>query len=188
MVAQHLPNLLSISRIPAALILLATYRFDSPSRALLLIGLVVMILVTDLIDGRIARRFGTASKVGYLLDGLGDRAVHVAAYLLLVMAEVLPVVLAWALMFREICQYGVRIVELDWHGSQSAADRAITRVYMIAVHAALLGELIRTAAAPGHPPGPYVVAVSTALSLVAISSYARIVPRLVRALRTAVEE
>ncbi len=74
---------------------------------------------SDFFDGRIARKYHVASKFGYILDGLGDRACHVSAYLLLFIAGVLNVLVVWILIFREVSQYAVRLVETDWHSTQS---------------------------------------------------------------------
>jgi CDP-diacylglycerol--glycerol-3-phosphate 3-phosphatidyltransferase len=182
---RQLPNLLSASRIPGALLLLVLYRPDSPTRAVLSIGLILLIIGTDLLDGKMARRFGVASEFGYLLDGLGDRAVHVAAYLLLVTAHIIPLLIAWVLIFREICQYGVRIVDPAWHATQSKSDRRITRFYTAIIHSALLvvlgGEVITL-----EPPAyAEVLAINLILCAGAIATYSRILPRLVRAWREA---
>ncbi len=179
----HLPNLLSGFRIPAALLLLAIYRPDDSARAWISVGLVLLSMFTDFLDGVLARRYGLASPVGYLLDGLGDRAIHIAAYLLLFDAEVASAYLVWALIFREVSQYGVRAIEPSWHNSQSRSDRNVTRAYTIAVHVALLGELLRTAIEPGSPSSNYLATVNVALWIVAIASYSKIIPRLIRASR-----
>jgi phosphatidylglycerophosphate synthase len=185
MSSRHLPNILSASRIPGALLLLALYRPDDVTRAELSIGLLLLIMATDVLDGRIARRSGNTSEFGYMLDGLGDRAVHVAAYLLLATAQIIPLPLAWALIFREVCQYGVRLVEPAWHATQSRTDRRVTRLYAVTVHVALMTEFGRAIIMPGPPGRLYTVAFCLVLSVAVIASYSRIFPRLVRAWREA---
>jgi CDP-diacylglycerol--glycerol-3-phosphate 3-phosphatidyltransferase len=175
--------LLSASRIPGALLLLAVYSPDDTTRAWLSVGLVLIITITDWLDGWLARRHGITSKFGYLLDGLGDRAVHVVAYLLLFSAGVISIYLVWILIFRELSQYGVRTVEPGWHTSQSSGDRVVTRMYTVAVHGTLLAELLRCALAPGAPPFIYTLGVTVILCLAALASYFRILPRLVRTWR-----
>jgi CDP-diacylglycerol---glycerol-3-phosphate 3-phosphatidyltransferase len=184
-VVRHLPNLLSASRIPAALLLLALYRPDDALRTYLSLGLVLLIMATDLLDGRLARRYGLTSEFGYMLDGLGDRAVHVAAYLILLNAEVVSAYLVWALIFRELSQYGARMVEPAWHASQARADRIVTQAYTVAVQALLLCEVARNGIAPGTLNSIYVLAVNIILCGVGIASYSRILPRLLRAWKAA---
>jgi CDP-diacylglycerol--glycerol-3-phosphate 3-phosphatidyltransferase len=185
-VVRHLPNLLSASRIPAALLLLALYRPDDALRTSLSTGLVLFIIATDLLDGSLARRYGLTSEFGYMLDGLGDRAVHVAAYLILLNAEVVPAYLVWALIFRELSQYGVRMVEPAWHVTQARADRIVTRAYTVAVQGVLLCEVGRGAIASGTPSSIYILAINIILWAVGIASYSRIAPRLLRAWEAAI--
>ena len=168
-----------------ALLLLVIYRPDSDFRSALAVGLVLFLLATDVLDGWLARRLGVTSEFGYLLDGLGDRAVHVSAYLLLVMSGTLSIFVAWVLIFREICQYAVRLIEAHWHESQSRADRTTTRLFTLAVHTALLAELGRTAVQAAVPPF-YPIVVNAVLLTVAAAAYFRLLPRIARAWRDAV--
>jgi phosphatidylglycerophosphate synthase len=188
MLGRHLPNILSASRIPAALLLLTVYRPGDISSAEFSAGLLFAIMATDVLDGPIARWSGTASEFGYVLDGLGDRAVHVVAYLVLASAGIIPLLLAWTLIFREVCQYGVRLLEPAWHGGQSQWDRRITRLYAATVHMALMTEFGRTIFYPGPPARIFPIIISLSLGAVALASYSRIVPRVARAWRKATDE
>jgi phosphatidylglycerophosphate synthase len=133
------------------------------------------------LDGRIARRLGIASKFGYVLDGLADRAVHITAYLLLLRAGLLSEYLVWALVLRELCQYSVRLVEPDWLSLQAPLDRHVTRLYSAAVHAILIVEVGRAAAFPDIADPAYAIGVNIVLGAAATASYARILPRFHRA-------
>jgi phosphatidylglycerophosphate synthase len=177
---------LSVSRIPAALALLAVYRPDNATRASLALGLFCLVAASDLLDGHIARRRHVASEFGYLLDGLGDRAVHVTAYMVLVSTGILPPFLAWVLIFREIAQYAVRLAESDWHRSISPADRWTTKFYAFAVYGALCAELLRPLLGIHRPPDYYSAIVQLTLGAAALASYSRILPRLWRAWSEAV--
>jgi phosphatidylglycerophosphate synthase len=150
------------------------------------LSLVLLVITTDILDGWIARKYSLQSKFGYLLDGLGDRAFHASCVLILAMDSVLALPLAWALIFREVSQYAVRIVELDWHLRQSKADRVITRSYAIVVQGALLINIGRILVKPGVPSSLYITATNLILFVVVALSFSRIVPRLTRAWRVAV--
>ncbi len=95
----NLPNCLSLSRI-VAIAPLAWAMLDG--MALLSVALFALVVVSDVLDGRIARRRGQGSRFGTLLDHGAD-AVFVstmtalAAYLALLPAA-LPVAIAAAFM------------------------------------------------------------------------------------------
>lgn len=146
----------------------------------------LIVFATDFLDGWIARKYSLQSKFGYLMDGLGDRAFHVTCVLVLLMDEVLTPALAWGLIFREISQFAVRIVEPDWHGTQSTKDRLSTRLYAIAIQVLMFIEICRVLIAPSAAPSLYVFGANAVLATVAIFSFMRIIPRLTRAWRVAV--
>jgi CDP-diacylglycerol--glycerol-3-phosphate 3-phosphatidyltransferase len=73
---RHLPNALSLARLLAAPVLIACALagYDRAFAALL-----VMALVTDVLDGWIARRFDLQSHVGAMLDSAADVTTLIAA-------------------------------------------------------------------------------------------------------------
>jgi CDP-diacylglycerol---glycerol-3-phosphate 3-phosphatidyltransferase len=180
-VLRNLPNAMSIARIPASLVLLILFDHGSGSHIWISIAVVVAVMASDFFDGRLARRYGIASKLGYLLDGLGDRAFHVAAYLLLYLMGIASIYLVWLLLFREICQYAVRLVDADWHSKQSSTDRTITKTYTVIVQILFLGELLREALVPGLMSNANIWAVNALLLIIAAASFWRLTPKLVQA-------
>lgn len=179
-------NVLSLIRIPASLGVLAVYEPHSPIRLWTGVGLVIVIMGTDFFDGRIARKYDLASKFGYVLDGLGDRACHISAYLLLFMTGVLSILAVWILIFREISQYAVRLVDTEWHAAQSRGDRAVAQIYTTIVQVILLGELLRAALWPTlQIPSAYVISLNAILFGAVVASFSRIAAHLVRAWQSA---
>lgn len=73
---RHLPNALSLARVLAApvLVCLALGRHEQIFAVLLIAA-----LVTDILDGWIARRFQLQSQFGALLDSIGDVSTLMAA-------------------------------------------------------------------------------------------------------------
>lgn len=178
----HIANILSLVRIPTSLGVLAVYDPHSPIRLWTAVGLVIVIMGSDFFDGRIARRYHLASKFGYVLDGLGDRACHISAYLLLFITGILGILVVWILIFREITQYAVRLVDLEWHSTQSWGDRIVAKVYTTVVQSLLLFELLRVLFwSEAEFPQFYVTAANLVLFSAVVASYARIVPHLARA-------
>ena len=180
----HAANALSLIRIPASLGVLAVYDPHSPIRLWAAVGLALVIMGSDFFDGRIARKYNLVSKLGYVLDGLGDRACHISAYLLLFTTGILNVLVVWILIFREISQYAVRLVNLEWHSAQSKSDRLVAQVYTTVVQLLLLLELLRALFFPVTAfSSLYITVANTSLFLVVAASFSRILPQLVRAWR-----
>lgn len=110
----RIPNALSISRIGLSVIILTfsghltalTYGFT--------LCLVILAIATDFVDGALARRWHATSDLGYLLDGLGDRAIHVALLLVFLVRYGVHPVLVWLLIFRDIGIYAVRVINTEW--------------------------------------------------------------------------
>lgn len=179
-VSRHLPNVLSLSRIPGSLLLLVIHDPSSTGWLWLSITTVLFIMASDFLDGRLARAYEVESKLGYVLDGLGDRAFHVAACLVLLLQGIIDMMLTWTLILREISQYAVRLAEVDWYSAQSRSDRLITQSFTIIIQFTLLIELVRELTAPSTGSTEYTLIVNVVLWLAAIASFSRIVPRLLK--------
>ncbi len=117
------PNLISLIRIlsiPVFVILLQRRQTE-------VVGLVVLVLVvsTDWVDGRIARRTGQVTNVGKILDPVADRLALASALVALTVRGVFPlwatlvVVLRDALLLASgallLLRWGVRL-EVRWSG------------------------------------------------------------------------
>lgn len=105
---RHLPNALSVSRIPAAIIFLIVFSYDNIISMIPGICVLIYALVSDVLDGILARRLSVTTKTGYFLDGLGDRAVSVAIILTVLRTDDDQLLLAWLLIFREVAIYALR--------------------------------------------------------------------------------
>jgi len=66
------------------------------------------------IDGYFAPRWGTVSDRGYVLDTMGDRAVHLALVLVFLVRYAFHPLFVWLLLFRDIGIYAVRVLSKDW--------------------------------------------------------------------------
>jgi phosphatidylglycerophosphate synthase len=166
--------------------MVATYDQSSFTRTALCLVLVAVVIATDIADGWIARKYALQSKLGYLLDGLGDRAFHVACVLILTMNGILNLPLAWVLIFREVSQYAARILEQDWYSNRTKVDRVVTRSFAIVLQGLMLIDVVRALAGFSPPNALYVVGVNLLLLFVAAFSFSRITPRLTSAWRSAI--
>jgi cardiolipin synthase (CMP-forming) len=69
------------------------------------LSLVVAAAVSDALDGYLARRWQVCSPIGYVLDAMGDRAVHLALTLAMLARYQFHPIIAWVLIFRDIAIY-----------------------------------------------------------------------------------
>ncbi len=91
-----LPNLMSSSRVLLAMVFLA---WDSGPARLALIGIAS---VTDLLDGWLARRSGSTSRFGALLDPVADRLFVLGVVVSYVIGGELRAWQAVVIMFRDV--------------------------------------------------------------------------------------
>lgn len=122
------PNLLSLSRIPLAVISLALYSRLDYALYLASICFLLVALITDFLDGYLARRLGVSSEIGYILDGIGDRAIYIALILVILAQHRLSPLIAWLLILREVSVYAIRLFSREWL-SLSRGIRFLSRLH-----------------------------------------------------------
>ena len=66
--------------------------------------------ITDLADGKIARRFGEVSDFGKLFDPFADVLVRITYFLCFVMDGILPVIIFLPILYREFSIQFVRVL------------------------------------------------------------------------------
>lgn len=111
---KFIPNLLSLSRIPCAILLIVLYSGTERWRFEAALAVIAIAFATDFLDGVIARKFGLTSKYGYILDGLGDRAMYIALSLVFLVHQKIGLIATWLLIFREVAIYAARLFSDGW--------------------------------------------------------------------------
>jgi cardiolipin synthase len=148
----NLPNILTLSRIAAVPIVVATFFFDSTAMRWLACGIFTAAGVTDYFDGYLARRDRLVSRLGRFLDPIADKLLVSSVLLMLVAFDRVD---AWSylpalvILLREIMVSGLRefLAELRVGLPVSGLAKAKTTVQMIA-----LGFLIVGSGAPDWIP------------------------------------
>src|SRR5947207_9170883 len=110
----QLPNALSISRIALGMLLALVSGHLTPRRYVVTVCMVIVALLTDFLDGYLARRWGLKNELGYILDSLGDRAAHLALLLVFLTRYQFHPLFVWLLVFRDIGMFAVRVLTTDW--------------------------------------------------------------------------
>ncbi len=117
---MNLPNKLTISRIAAVPFFILAY---SAGRIWIALIIFAAASLTDMADGKIARKYDLISNFGKIMDPLADKILVYSAFCLMVADGKLP---AWSLviiLFREFLVAGVRAVAAS-SGTVIAADMA----------------------------------------------------------------
>lgn len=136
------PNLISVLRlfaIPVFLYLVWTERD--------LAGFLVLVVavLTDFVDGAVARRLNQVSKLGQFLDPLADRLFIAAAVVALAIRDVIPLWLVIVVMLRDallgigaiiMSRWGVGTLPVKWLGKWA------TFALLFALPLFLLGAIV----------------------------------------------
>jgi phosphatidylglycerophosphate synthase len=106
------------------------------------LSLVVLAAISDALDGYLARRWDVTSATGYVLDAMGDRAVHLALMLAMLVRYEFHPLIAWLLVFRDIGIYAIRILARNWL-QRSRDARWISVLHALGVRTWLATYLLR---------------------------------------------
>ncbi len=108
-----IPNLISFARI--LLIPVVVWLLIHPETAGWGIVLLAVVVGTDWIDGRIARRFNQVSELGKLLDPTADRLIIAAGLVSLVVVGAFPLWAALVVIVRDVFTVSMWILLLKRH-------------------------------------------------------------------------
>jgi cardiolipin synthase len=95
-----IPNLLTFFRL--GLIPLFVYVALGLDNLALAVVIAVLGFVTDLVDGKIARRYGQISKLGIALDPLSDRLALASGAVVLIVKHLAPLWVVLAILGRDV--------------------------------------------------------------------------------------
>jgi len=165
-VPRWLPNAISVMRVllvPVWLWLAHEARgvaaSDGEVERLPLVGVLVTLMLSDLLDGFLARRFHLATNLGAILDAAADKLAQVATVTFLALFAApaftpLPVWLLVVLVTRDVllgvgfllvrARHGHVKTEHKWHGK---ASTALLFVLVLAVCLGLSGPVVPAASA-----------------------------------------
>ncbi len=128
---MNLPNKLTVLRmclvpVVIALIMLAGI-IPLPLACLLAAAVFGAASITDMLDGRIARKYGLITDFGRFLDPLADKFMVIGTMLcVLYKFEAIRVYFFWAVLvvvFRELMVTGLRLIVVSSNGQVIAANR-----------------------------------------------------------------
>ena len=146
---MNLPNKLTLMRIILTPIFMAVLYWGFPGADYAALGIFIIASLTDLLDGKIARKYNLVTDFGKFADPLADKILVTAAMLWFVEVGRMP---AWALLvvlLREFAVSGLRMIASDkgrviaagWSGKVKTASTMVCIVLMFLPIPAMVNTL-----------------------------------------------
>jgi cardiolipin synthase len=176
------PNVLSGLRLATVPVFVGLFVTGHETAA---VGLYAAAAWTDFFDGYIARRMGSVSRLGQLLDPLADRVFIVALAVALVARHDLPLWLALVIVGRDVLvlalwpvleRMGMRRIQVNFTGKTATASLLFGLTWLAWAETSFLLHEV------GHSIGMPFVALGAILYWVAGAMYAAEARKRVRAL------
>jgi CDP-diacylglycerol--glycerol-3-phosphate 3-phosphatidyltransferase len=173
-----LPDQLTVGRALSVPLVVVLFAWDFPHNEAWGTGVFVVAMATDWFDGRIARRRGTTSSLGSLLDPVADKILVLAVLVMLIEEGVAPAWMVAAIVAREFLVSGLRLAALERGVVLHARDLGKLKTWAQATAAAVGG--LAAAGAWRDDVGWWALLVALVLTWVSGLDYARIAPRVLR--------
>jgi len=107
---MNLPNQLTVARFVLTVFFVACLSVQFPHHHTLALVLFVVAVVTDYLDGQIARRHNLITDFGKLMDPLADKILTASAFICLIPAHALPAWVVIIIIAREFLITGLRLL------------------------------------------------------------------------------
>jgi CDP-diacylglycerol--glycerol-3-phosphate 3-phosphatidyltransferase len=130
---------LTIARAASVPIVVVLYAWSFPNHDYWATAVFCIAMTTDWFDGRLARRQGSATSVGTLLDPIADKVLVLAALVMLVEQGVAPGWMVAAIVVREVLVTGLRQAAIERGVVLAARDLGKLKTWAQAVAAAVAG-------------------------------------------------
>jgi CDP-diacylglycerol--glycerol-3-phosphate 3-phosphatidyltransferase len=140
-----LANQLTMLRFAMALAMVAAMMLPQPGSHLAAFVLFIAAMITDWIDGYVARATQTVSPFGKVADPIADKILVIGALLGLVRAHAgVPLWAVFLIIARELLMGGLRVLTITQQGTILAAERwgKISMVVQSSSVAVMIGVLV----------------------------------------------
>ncbi len=175
---MSLPDQLTVGRVASVPLVVLLYAWDFPQNEYWATAVFCVAMATDWLDGRIARRRGTTSAIGSLLDPIADKVLVLAVLVMLIGEGVWPAWMVAAIVARELLVSGLRLAAIERGVVLAARDLGKLKTWAQAIAAGLGG--FAAAGAWNDSIGWWALLVALVLTWVSGLDYARDAPRLLR--------
>ncbi len=136
---MNLPNKLTMLRIILTPVFLAVLYWGFPGADYAALAIFIIASLTDLLDGKIARKYNLVTDFGKFADPLADKILVVAAMLWFVEQGRMPAWMVMIVITREFAVSGLRMIASDngrviaagWSGKVKTASTMVCIVVML---------------------------------------------------------
>lgn len=136
---MNLPNKLTMLRIILTPVFLAVLYWGFPGADYVALVIFIIASLTDLLDGKIARKYNLVTDFGKFADPLADKILVVAAMLWFVECGRMPAWMVMIVITREFAVSGLRMIASDngrviaagWSGKVKTASTMVCIVVML---------------------------------------------------------
>jgi CDP-diacylglycerol---glycerol-3-phosphate 3-phosphatidyltransferase len=173
-----LPDQLTVLRIAAVPVVVVLYAWDFENHAYWATSIFVAAMATDQFDGWLARRQGTSSPLGTLLDPVADKVLVLAALVMLIGEGVAPAWMVALIVVREILVSGLRLAALERGIVLGARDLGRMKTWAQALAAAVAGYA--AGGAWSEDIAWWALLAALAATWISGLDYARVAPRVLR--------
>jgi len=175
---MNLPDQLTVARVLSVPLVVLLYAWELPNNEYWATALFCVAMATDWLDGRIARRRGTTSSLGSLLDPIADKVLVLAVLVMLIEDGIWPAWMVAAIVARELLISGLRLAAIERGVVIAARDLGKLKTWAQAMAAALGG--FAAAGAFDDSVAWWALLVALVLTWVSGLDYARVAPRMLR--------
>lgn len=175
---MSLPDQLTVARVAAVPVVVILFAWDFPNHAYWATGIFVAAMATDQIDGWLARRRGTTSPLGKLLDPVADKVLILAALVMLIGEGVAPAWVVALIVVREILVSGLRLAAIERGVVLGARELGRLKTWAQAVGTAIAG--FAAAGAWSEDVAWWALLVALVATWVSGLDYARVAPGVLR--------
>jgi CDP-diacylglycerol--glycerol-3-phosphate 3-phosphatidyltransferase len=172
------PDQLTVARIVAVPVVVVLFAWDFPDHAYWATAVFSAAMVTDQIDGWLARRWDQTSDVGKLLDPIADKVLVMATLVMLVGEGVGPAWMVAAIIAREFLVSGLRLAAIERRVVIAARDLGKLKTWAQAVGAGVGG--FAAAGAWSEDVAWWFLLLAVVLTWLSGLDYARVAPGVLR--------
>src|SRR5918999_1927403 len=173
-----LPDQLTVARVAAVPVVVILFAWDFPNHAYWATAVFIVAMATDQIDGWLARRRGTSSPLGKLLDPVADKVLVLAALVMLIGEGVAPAWMVALIVVREILVSGLRLAAVQRGVVLGARDLGRVKTWAQALAATIAG--LAAADAWSEDVAWWAIFVALVATWVSGLDYALVAPRVLR--------
>jgi CDP-diacylglycerol--glycerol-3-phosphate 3-phosphatidyltransferase len=175
---MNLADQLTVARAVSVPIVIALFAISFPNHDYWATGVFCLAMATDWFDGRIARRAGSSSSFGSLLDPVADKLLVMTTLIVLIDQGVFPAWMVAAIVARELLVSGLRQAAVERGVVIAARDLGKLKTWSQAVAAAIGG--LAAAGAWRDDFAWWALVVALALTWISGLDYARAAPQVLR--------